>query len=431
MIKKLFMAHHSDYAKELWYVATELRLRGVVPWVDKDGGFEVADDCEPVARRAIRDECFGLMLYATKSAFSRDFIRNIELDEARKTYDAAQAAGQEYDFFGVPRGIGYKELSDLSMQAVQMDLSRMNTVSIPANLSLDPLIDPAYPEKAAQAIRGFQQRCEKLGSEVSKRVIRRGAERYGRSRISLQFRTRSEPMPDRDDDVLFIDAASLFQDGITGQDKWDRLLRGLLDVRRHIAHYYGRPRIYMHGSKHTTSAFLFGRVFSRFALEIRQTADETAVWSTDTPPAGTEPFAASVEGVDQLEGLGAPESNHGPRALFVEIASGYKDIRAGTDAHVQAGGPKPIARLRLRPNDPNVPLTLDNATCVAMAAQTYRCIQEAVRDYRCTEIHLFIASYMSFTTMLGHQFFNGVPPVHVYEWDGSRYSCSCIVPSDL
>jgi hypothetical protein len=431
MIKKLFLAHHSKYRDELWYAATELRLRGVMPWVDKDGGFEVADECVPVARRAIREECFGLMLYATESAFQRQFIREVELDEARKVYEEAKAAGREYDFFAVPRGIGYDRLTELSKEAVGLDLSAMNTVSIPEDASIQPATGDSDPASVEQARGEFEKRCEKLSSEVAKRVIRRGATHHGRDRLSLQYRTRSEAMPDRDDDVLFIDAAALFSDGITGQEKWDRLIRGLLDVRQHIAHFYGRPRLYVHGSKHTTAAFIFGRVFSRFPLDIRQSSEETAVWSTDAPPADAEPFAVSVEGQDQLKGLGTAEIEHGPRALFVEIASGLKDIRAGTDAYIREHGLVPVARLRLRPPDPHVPLTLDNATCAAMAAQTYRCIQLAARDYRCTEIHLFSASFVSFSTMLGHQFFNGVPPVHVYEWDGSRYSRSCVVPSDL
>jgi hypothetical protein len=61
-MKKLFLAHYSGDAHELWEQATELRLRGIIPWVDKAGGFAVADESEAAARRVIREDCFGLLL---------------------------------------------------------------------------------------------------------------------------------------------------------------------------------------------------------------------------------------------------------------------------------------------------------------------------------------------------------------------------------
>ena len=79
--KKLFLAHYSGDANEVDYLATELRLHGILPWVDKDGGFSVGDELESEARRAIRKDCFGLLLYGTDSVFERPFIRTASILE--------------------------------------------------------------------------------------------------------------------------------------------------------------------------------------------------------------------------------------------------------------------------------------------------------------------------------------------------------------
>jgi hypothetical protein len=421
MIKKLFLAHHSRYREEVHYVAAELRLRGVVPWVDKDGGFEVADECEPEARRAIRHDCFGLMLYATRSSFDRWFITNVELDEAGKVYKEAKANGGMFDLFAVPRSIGYGYLGKKTQGLIGVNIARMNTVSIPAGAGLDAWRYKT-PQAAEKARRTFAERCEKLASELAHRVIRRASESGDKARISLQFRTRQEEMPDKPEDVLYINAAPLFAQGVSDESQWGRLARGLLDIRRHIAASYARPRIHVHGSKHTTAAFLFGRVFARYDLDIQQKppSQPEPVWASDILDPGGEPFVVAVRTPALPSGV-QPQG----RALFVEVAVGHKDVPVAVDEFVKATGLRPAVRLQLRPNTP--PLDVDNALCRAMVRQTYTEVEKAVRDYQPTDIHLFTAAHLSYTMMLGREF-RGMPPVHLYEWDGNQYVQRTVSP---
>src|SRR5437588_9970554 len=104
-IKQLFLSYYNKDVDEVRFLSDELRLRGIVPWVDKDGGFTVGDESEAEARRAIRDDCFGLLLYATHHVFDRPFIRDVEIDEAL----AVKRRDASYILLAVPRGIRFSE----------------------------------------------------------------------------------------------------------------------------------------------------------------------------------------------------------------------------------------------------------------------------------------------------------------------------------
>lgn len=385
--KKLFLAHYSGDAEEVRELALELRLHGIVPWVDKDGGFAIADDCEMEARRAIREDCSGLLLYATKEALGRPFIRNVEIDEALKVH----AADPTFGLFAVPRAIGFSELRRRSKRNFGVDLAAFHTVPIPDGANLD------------------DARVQ-IASEVLDRNLRRLATPPGSS-VSLQFSTR-ELMPQQPEDLLCINATALFRTGVGTPAQWDRLLRALCRVKRSIAARLGRPHLSVHGSKHLSAAFMFGRVFAPYQMDIRQTP--TGVWRADAPLSCGRPFAVA------LNTVGA-----GGGRLFVEVASGHKNVAQGVDDLVDRGGPQPSVRLQLtRPRGaPNV----DNSLCCAMAEQTYAEIEQVVQTRPISEIHVFAAVHQSYMMMLGRAF-RGMPATFLYEWYDGKYVQTCRVP---
>lgn len=388
--KRLFLAHYSGDAEEVRELAIELRLHGIVPWIDKEGGFAIADDCEAEARRAIREDCFGLLLYGTRDAFARPFIRKVEVDEALKVCHA----DPEFALFVVPRGIGFKEVRKLSRRCFGTDLAAYHTV---------PIDGDAHVEGARA----------KIASDVLERLLRRAAPQPGGT-VSLQFSTR-DVLPAQAEDLLCIDATALLRDRVDDPHRWARVLNALRRVKERISAHYGRPRLSVHGSKHLSAAFLFGRVFALFEMDIRQTATE--VWRTDVGSLPSEPFAVATAEV-------APDGGE----LFVEVASGYKNVEAGVDALVAQGGPKPSVRLQFTPRQG--PLRVSNSLCRAMVKQTYTEIERAVRARHITGIHIFAATYQSYMMMLGREF-RGMPPTYLYEWSEGRYVPSCRIPGGV
>jgi len=361
-----------------------------VPWVDKDGGFSIGDECESEARRAISQDCFGLLLYATAEAFARPFIRNIEIDEARKV----QAQNPAFALFAVPRRLTFSQLAQLSGDGFGFDLSRYHTISIPESTNLEDALAGA-------------------AMHVVERVLRHAAAR-GRERLSLQYSSR-EVLLDEPDDVLRIDATALAQPGVDNEQRSRELLQALTGIKKAISKSFGRPRLYVHGSKHLSTAFLFGRVFASFEMDIRQTRD--TAWRTDITPADHIPLAVSLTPVDMNE-----------QRLFVEIAAGYKNIGAGVDALMAANGQRPAARLQVQPLDG--PLILDNSSCSGMVDYVYREIERALQLGPFSEVHFFGAVPQALMIMLGRRF-RGMPPVYVYEWNGSGYTCGCRIPGGV
>lgn len=392
-VKKLFLAHYSGDAGEVRRLAAALRLRGIIPWVDKEGGFLIADDSETAARRAIREECFGLLLYATRDVFSRPFIRDVEIDEAYKVYQSDPS----FSLFAVPRKIGFADLAEHSQKNFGFDLASFHTVSIGDNADLTNLLG-------------------KVATEVLHKRLRDSATIAHSDHVSLQFSTR-ELMPDEPRDVLRIDATQNFSTSITSTTDWSQLLCALQDVKREISMTYGRPILQVHGSKHLSSAFMFGRVFAPFDLEVRQTRDQVWRSSGYTPSENILSVSKVVSDVEN-------------DVLFLEVASRYKSVSDGVDAFwQQVGAPAPYIRLQLHPH--SGALNMDERECRAMVQQTYNTLELALQTYpHINEIHMFVAAPQSFMMMLGKEF-KGMPQVYLYEWSGYTYVHSYCVPSGV
>jgi hypothetical protein len=198
------------------------------------------------------------------------------------------------------------------------------------------------------------------------------------------------------------------------------VLAGLRYVKADLTSSVGRPRLRVHGSKHLCAAFLFGRVFAPFEMDIRQTASE--YWRTDAVTPEEMPLSSSLK-----------RDSGGSRRLFVEVASGDKPITAGVDELIASDGIRPTARLQLRPS--LGPLSVDNSLCLAMVRQTYSAIDRAMSELAVSgdpigELHLFVAAHQAFMMMLGRSF-RGMPAVHLYEWSGTRYGFACTIPAGV
>ena len=388
--KKLFLSHFNGDAAEARGLAAQLRLHGITPWVDKDGGFQIGDHSPSEARRAIREDCFGLLLYATEAAFHREFIRDVEIDEARKVREL----DPHFLLFAVPRRMDFECLAQRSQEAFGYDLSAFHTVALPEGCDLNASF-------------------RRVAMVVLDRVLRRASASDGRASISMQFSTR-ELLPDEPDDILRIDATRRRDAPDQDERAGEQLLVALKDVKSKVAEVFGRPRVMVHGSKHLSAAFTFGRIFALFHIDIRQTAHE--VWSTHGQHPSRCPLAVSRE------------EGSGHRRLFVEVASRLKNVGAGVDHFIRRTGIEPSMRLQVWPA--GEPLDLDNALCLAMVHQVYAEIERAMRDHPAHELHIFPAAPQAFMMMLGREF-KGMPPTCVYDWTGTQYELGCRVPGGV
>lgn len=372
-MKKLFLCHHSANADLVQALARALRYRGIVPWVDKDGGFTIADHCADEANRAIGEDCFGLLFLATESAFDREFIREVEIPAAL----TARETNSDYMLFAVPHGIGFDQLRELSGQHFGYDLSNHHTLALDEH-------GANAAEVASHLLEGWLGRAPAAATA-----------------IGVQFSTRQR-MPHRNGDALCIDGTGDFGQAPADPGRWADLWSALVEVERVVAARFGRPRIALHGSKHLTSGFMFGKVFGRYPVDIQQTASD--VWATDDqedPSLHFEPdYTPGEDG-----------------RLFVAIQAQMKGVARDMAAQLANNGCPSV--LSLSPAGPQT-LISTGGQCRSLAMQAYQHIEAALRDRPTKQIHICSAAPMSLMLMLGQQF-SGTPPVRLYEWDGTRY----------
>lgn len=380
-LKKLFLSHFSGDASEVFQLADELRLRGIVPWVDKQGGFLVGDANADEARRAIQDDCMGCLLYATPRVFDRPFIANVEMPAAIAQY----SSDPTYILFAVPRALTFAELEAKSRSAFGFNIADHHCI---------PVDDAAFEPGLARVAR-----------EVLEKVAC-GHHPRKADQVRLQFSTR-EVLPSTDDELLTIDGRCAYR--THNPARWVNLVSGLQDVKAVVAKAHGRPSIIVEGSKHITSAFLFGRVFQSFELAIRQTPAE--YWASMGP--ATAPHVQ------------VSEEPRGSDALIVTVASRFKNLRE--DALLAANETQP-SLLEIRPACS--PLELEAATTRGFVSTIYAEIDRVVAKVRPSRIHLFIAAPQAAAMQLGQKF-AGMPPTYVYDWNGASYELGRLVPAGV
>lgn len=383
-MKVLFLSHYHKDAEEIGELATELRLRGIVPWVDKDRGFILGDDNEKEARRVVREESFGLLLYATGNVFERQFIRRIEIAEAKRMKEK----DPNYLLVAIPRSIDFKQLEKLSKNHFHINLSDFHTIEIPGGTDIRPVL-----------------------GEISRHVlcyVLDKCQTHAKHPLSLQISTR-ELLPDEHDDVLRIDASRLFRNDNPRPD-WDRFLNGLIDIKKEIAIKYGRPHLKIHGSKHLTAAFVVGRVFSPFQMEIKQGSE---IWKTDGKSLAS---SLKIKTIEQY-----PNSEE----LSVEISTNGKKVSAAVD-RLLSSRLQPGNRIQCMLNDPL--LGIDGPQCIDIIRQVRGQIEKAVGRRNVRAIHIFAAVPQGLMIMLGREF-GPLPSVQLYEFDGNSYTPSLFVPS--
>lgn len=386
-MKKLFLSHYNIHAGDIGVLAKELRYRGVVPWVDKQGGFAVADESEGEARRAIREDCFGLLLYATEDVFARWFITHVEFDEAK----IAKRDDPRFMLFALPRKIGFEDLKVKSLATYGVDLSANHTVSLPDGCDL-------------------RVELSKAASEITRKVLQSLPD-VENDEATIQVSTY-EIFPPSMGEILSIDGREACRLD-SEPEEFDHFVQGLRDAKNLLTNRFGHPLIRVEGAKHLSAAFALGRVFSQFRFTVRQRIPATGAeeyWSTDCQ------FTRRAELTEAFERV------EGSRVLAIELVTGVKNVSPGVNAALLDKAP--FNRLTLRTEEG---LDVDNELCCALCDQTYRSIDRAVSKTGADEIHIFAAAPQTLMMMLGRRF-AGMPPVSVYDWFGTSYGPPRRVP---
>jgi len=401
MPNKIFLCYHSKFRDQVAALSTELRLRGLTPWLDYERGFAVGDNTSSEARRVIGDagETFGLLLYASPEAVGRTFIKKIELDAAirRKQDDP------DFVLTVLTDGLGFEDFRRQSKEHLGDDLTKYHGGSIrekdPEGIRTLPL-RPQFQEFARMVLAKRLQVLLCHAPDTAEPVV------------NLNFCTR-DALPPSPDDHLFIDATALLREDSASGEAWSRVLEGLRDVKEEVRRHIAKPRIRVRGSKHLTAAFLLGRMFpppTAGELLIQQGEE---LWSSCATPQASAPLSVQFE-----------DDDPGSDRLFVEIDVLGRSVRDGVRRLIQERSIMAMASLRL-----SAPAsTLDASSANAMAQQIRQEIDKVCQTRQVGEIHLFCAAPQAFLMLMGRHS-NTTVPVQLYEFDGEKYRPSIRVVS--
>lgn len=387
----VFLAHHNESQGTVNQLAQELQLRGLVPWVDKlPGGFSAGDGLEEEARRVIREEASAFLLYLTDKALKTQFIRDIEIPEAL----ARRGRQPSFPIYAISAQYSFGEIAPLTEEHYGASLASYH------GYSLNVRHLETEDEFILRVARGALEKhldIQKLEDPQS---------------IDVQV-SSWESMKSTPEELLRVDATHLVDGKLDSPVTWARILTALVDIKRQLAVHYGRPRLVVNGSKHLTTAFIVGRVFNRFPLDIRQTASE--YWRT----------YGALFPVPSFSFEHTPGS-FAARTLIVEIATGDKDISKGVDDLIARGQVVKGGRLKVRPIQGRVNVT--DVISRSLSQETYSAIDLAMRVQPTDQLHLFAAAPQAFFMTLG-TLFQGMPDVYLYEWTGTKYLPTAVVPS--
>ncbi len=397
-MNKLFVCYHSQYRAEVDALAQALRLRGIAPWVDCQGGLTVGQQAPTAARHVLRHDCWGLLLYATRSVFEREFVRYVEIAEGLNLAEHDKA----FVIIAVPRGLSFEELKDLSSNAFGQDLSVPHSCGALADLA-----DSATSDAA------IESRCREVAREVlASRLSMIGSQVRAAGCLRLRVSSRA-PALAQEDDLLHVDGSQLFAEaGSVRTSNWERALAGLVDLRAEISRTVGEVYLRIQGRLHLSLAVALGWVFrspSGFEFQMQQGQE---MWATGL--GGNVQHGLVITPADGTTGKGP---------LFVEVSATHA-VGAAVRELVSRGEVRPTAYIRVQPaSGPARQAVVGNASCCAMAKGIGDAIVGRCSYGDISEIHLFIAAPQALAVMVGREL-NALPPIQLYEWDGLRYDPS-------
>lgn len=388
MLQKYLLSYSRDNIDEINIIARVLMMHGIKIWQDVKN--LATGLSEEIIRKAIQEECSGLIFYSTKESVKSDFIRNIELFEAERRYN------KDNSFHIVP--IFKLPIADTnqSLQGVlTIPISSFNGVEIrPGQLDLFQIAQQA--------------------SEIILKKIDFGNQKH----LSIGLVSKQETSGSQKID-LDIDFTPYFLDKLLPEQQlWKTEFIPALLLIKKILLEKGVKLLRLYAFANLSLGFLFGYVFrdrTNFQLEIEQIGKGSSeIWATNSSPEELP--------IDIVKKSGDVAS----KDLCVKI-----NLTARTDDSVLAYIKKNNLKFRavLELSAPKHPLTITNGQAIAIANRLAEEIKKLHSKYQTNRAHIFAAIPLGLATFIGYKL-NACGKIQCYEFDPSReYVPSCNLDS--
>jgi len=383
----VFISYSRKDLEEVKQIVKALKTAGISIWQDIES-MDVGMT-ESQIRKAILEECSGLLFYVTENSMDSVFIKEIELCEAYKKFR------EDETFSIIPFSDIPWDKADRDFNGVFMGkISRFNGVNTLQYKSITEALNTLRKRILSSIVNRINESCIKISVMTH---------------ITTPKNFRS---------ILDLDWSYFSKKDIISKNYWiDSAREVFLDVRN-VLMKQGITNLEMYSKAHLHVGFAFGFIFRRetgFSLKIHQ-FDQ--IWSTQIEKNPTSHLRFSLT-----------ECNIGSKHLAISISIS-NNVENALKKFINDNN---IFRccLDCMPSSGDLPYTIPNTTVAAeMAGEIRKEIIDASNKYNITDIHLFAAIPIALAYMIGWRL-NACGKIHLYHHDkNSIYKPSWIIDAN-
>lgn len=374
----LFLSYCRDDLSAIEELARILVCGGIRPWQDVKA--LSSGNAETEIRRALRDECFSLLFYATPASLSSDFIKTIELDEASRMCSILPS------FSIVPV---------FTVPIAEADRALQGTMPVALSTFNGVVVGPT---------ESLTDACVR----VRRIVLKTRLKSWHATEISVAFMTQQRA-PGGTSFAVSVDLATAFEAGvIIGKDFWTGYLRqGLLDLKNALLEA-GISEIRLISKAHISAGLAFGFIFRRVTGFVLRVLQDGQWWSNADQPSPTR----------ETDIFTTPNDIKS-QDLAVEI-SVSQDTQRGIQRLLKGGRISFRALLKCVPKDGVSQRAItSSSSAVTMAKEIAETVREAQGKYGTTDTHIFAAIPLGLAYLLGSEL-NACGRIHLYEYNKSK-----------
>lgn len=368
---KFFLSYSRKDLEDLGIIARTLMIHGIKTWQDIDSLGSGLTEAE--IRRAIQEDCGGLVFYSTDDSLKAPMIRNVELKVAEEKFL------KDRNFHIVPIfKSGIEESNSALNDCLKTKISDFNGAIVKDNDILTAaqraaslvLINLSFPVKDFLSV----------------------------GLVSYQKNS--------DDVALDLDFTPYFAESLPLEKTWNsEFVPAIISLKESLLSKRS-TKLRLFSRAHLSFGFMLGYVFrdrTGFVLEVEQiNKPNREMWSTQTKEEGNP---LKIEYI--------PVTNFDSRNLIVNLNIISSDGNSFS-SYVQKSGLRYRAMIEVTP--PSYPFLISNGQAIAIARELVNKIKEAHGTFNTNIVHLFAAVPFGLAVIVGHQL-NACGRIQCYEFD--------------
>ncbi len=371
---KFFLSYSHKDVEDIAIIARTLMIHGIKTWQDINSLGSGLTEAE--IRRAIQEECVGLIFYSTDDSLKATMIRDVELKVAEERF----LKDKNFHIVPIFRS-GIDESNNALNGCLKTKISDFNGAIVKDN----DLVTAA--QRAASLVL-------KNLSFPTKDFLSVGLVSYQKN---------------SDDVALDLDFTPYFVESLPLEKTWNsEFLPAIISLKESLLSKRN-TKLRLFSRAHLSFGFMLGYIFrdrTGFVIEAEQiNKPNREIWSNQ-----------AKEDSNPLKIECTQVTNFDAKDIVVNLNITSNDNNSFTN-YVQKSGLRYRALIEAKPSF--YPFLISNGQAIAVARELTNKIKEAHGTYNTNVVHLFAAVPFGLAIMIGHQL-NACGRIQCYEFDKTK-----------